>query len=352
MKKVLVAMSGGVDSSVAGALLQEQGYQVSGATIQMWHGTAESPCSREAVEDASRVADSLGIPFYTFDMEEVFRKEVIDYFVEEYTLGRTPNPCIQCNRRIKFGQFFHIADELGVDFIATGHYARIAKEGERRRLLRGLSTEKDQSYFLYPLTEDKLKRILFPVGDYTKNEIRLMAKHFQLKIADKPDSQEICFVPGNDYKDFLRSQGGLTDTPGDIIDTQGNVIGCHGGVFNYTIGQRRGLGVSQGTPLYVIDINAKTNTIVVGRDEETGIRVFTVDDFSWVLGSPPGESFQTKVQIRYNAHAQPANVSLLSPGKLRIEFLQPQRAVAPGQAAVIYSGDEVLGGGKIIERII
>jgi tRNA-specific 2-thiouridylase len=352
MKKVLVAMSGGVDSSVAAALLQEQGYQVSGATIQMWHGTAESPCSREAVEDASRVADSLGIPFYTFDMEEVFHKEVIDYFVKEYTLGRTPNPCIQCNRRIKFGQFFHIADELGVDFIATGHYARIVKEGERRRLLRGLRTEKDQSYFLYPLTEDKLKRILFPVGDYTKNEIRLMAKRFQLKIADKPDSQEICFVPGNDYKDFLRSQGGLTETPGDIVDTQGNVIGCHDGVFNFTIGQRRGLGVSQGTPLYVLDINAKTNTIVVGSNEETGGRVFTVDDFTWISGSSPGESFQSKVQIRYNAQAQPANVRLLFPGRVRIEFFQPQRAVAPGQAAVIYAGEEVLGGGKITERLL
>lgn len=342
-------MSGGVDSSVAAALLKEQGYQVSGATIQMWQGNANSPCSSQAVEDAGRVADSLGIPFMTFNMEEEFQREVIEYFVAEYTLGKTPNPCIQCNRRIKFGQFLRMADDLGFEYIATGHYARIARDGMNPRLLRGLDAEKDQSYFLYTLTGDKLKRILFPVGDYAKDEIRELARGFQLNIADKPDSQEICFVTGNDYKDFLRSQG-VRQTPGDIVDTQGNVIGRHDGVYNYTIGQRRGLGVARGTPLYVVDINARANTIVVGDSEKTQTRVFIADDFNWVSGSPPGEPAQVKVQIRYNAQAQPADITLLSGGRVRIEFFQPQRAVAPGQAAVVYAGEEVLGGGRITER--
>lgn len=351
MEKVLVAMSGGVDSSVAAALLKEQGYQVSGATILMPQVAANSPCARQAVEDARRVAGSLGIPFLTFDMEADFHKEVIDYFVEEYSLGRTPNPCVQCNRRIKFGQFLRIAEELGFAYIATGHYARIARDGGRVRLLRGRDAGKDQSYFLYTLTADKLRRILFPLGDYTKEEIRKLARQFQLKIADKPDSQEICFISGNDYKEFLKSRG-VTPTLGDIVDTLGNIIGRHKGIYNYTIGQRRGLGVAQGVPLYVVDIDAETNTVIVGTRDKILTRAFIADRFTWVAGSPPQESIEADVQIRYNAPAQRAVITLLAGDQVRIEFCRPQGAVAPGQAAVVYAGQEVLGGGRIAEREI
>lgn len=351
-KKVLVAMSGGVDSSVAAALLKEQGYQVIGATMQLWPETgAKSACSLAAVEDARKVASSLGIPFYLLDMQKDFQLAVIDSFIQEYKLGITPNPCIQCNRAIKFGQLLNKAEELGIDLIATGHYARISKEEGRFRLLQGRDPEKDQSYFLYTLTADKLKKILFPVGDYRKEEIRELANIYNLNIAAKPDSQEICFIPDNNYKEFLLRQGGLPKIPGDIVDTKGSIIGSHTGVYNYTIGQRRGLGVSRGVPLYVVDINAETNTVVAGSNEEVLCKTFRASDFNWIAGSSPGKSFHAGVMIRYNARPQPAAVTVLTRGKVQIEFDQPQRAIAPGQAAVVYAGEEVLGGGKILSRV-
>ncbi|HBS92393.1 MAG TPA: tRNA 2-thiouridine(34) synthase MnmA [Firmicutes bacterium] len=352
-KRVLVAMSGGVDSSVAAALLKEQGYQVAGATIQLWPDAGrESACSLAAVEDARRVASSLGIPFFLFNMQKEFQQQVIDSFIQEYKFGRTPNPCIQCNRLIKFGQLLSKAEQLGMDFIATGHYARIVREEGRARLLRGRDGEKDQSYFLYTLNQDKLKKILFPVGDYRKAEIRELAKAYHLNIADKPDSQEICFIPDNNYKEFLIRQGGLPKIPGDIVDTKGNVIGSHQGVFNYTIGQRRGLGVARGVPLYVVDINAETNTVVAGSNEEVLCKTFTAAEFNWIAGSSPEDCFRAGVMIRYNALPQPAVLTVLAQGRVRIEFDQPQRAIAPGQAAVVYAGEEVLGGGKILTRVL
>ncbi len=339
-KSVLVAMSGGVDSSVTAALLQDQGYQVTGATIKMW------PASK-ADEDARRVADSLGLPFLVLDYQESFRREVIDLFIQEYKLGKTPNPCILCNRAIKFGLLLAEAEKAGIQFVATGHYAKIIRGGGGAKLFRGQDKKRDQSYFLYTLTEDKLKKILFPLGQYSKDQIRELAKDYNLAIADKPDSQEICFLSGQDYKEFLRAQGELPVRPGQILDTGGKVIGRHQGIYNYTIGQRRGLGIADGIPLYVLAIDAASNTVIAGSAQELEKKAFVVSDFNWISGRSPSADFMAEVAIRYNAQPQPARVRALAEGRVRIEFNRPQRAIAPGQAAVVYDGDEVLGGGKI-----
>ena len=344
-EKVLVAMSGGIDSSVAAALLIEQGFTVIGATVKMW---PESPVG----EDARQVAEGLGIPFYQFDLQEEFQREVIDLFVEEYKLGRTPNPCVFCNRAIKFGRLLEEARSLGIELVATGHYARIVKEGGRARLFRGRDRNRDQSYFLYSLTGDKLERILFPLGDLTKAEIRKLAIEFNLNIADKTDSQDLCFLSGGDYKEFLRSQGALPAKPGKIIDRAGNTVGCHTGVHNYTIGQRRGLGVAKGLPLYVVDTDAGTNTVVVGSGDDLFAKGFIATDFNWIAGTGPQHPFPALVAIRYNSPAVPATVTILDARNVEIKFHRPQRAIAPGQASVIYAGEEVLGGGQIHSRTV
>lgn len=354
--KVMVAMSGGVDSSVAAALLKEEGFDVTGVTIKLWPKYIDPAedgsgcCSLAAVEDARRVAQLLEIPYYVLNMQEEFQKNVIDKFSREYMLGRTPNPCIECNRSIKFGRLLEKAVQLGMDYIATGHYVRIVKEGNVYRLFRGRDAAKDQSYALYALTQDMLSRTLFPVGEYRKEEIRALARKFQLRIAAKPDSQEICFIPDNDYKGFLTKYAGVQNTPGNIVDLRGNVLGTHTGIFNYTIGQRKGLGLAVGEPLYVVDINPENNTVVVGRNADVFSREFTVTDFNWISGAPPAEEFDASVMIRYNAPTHPARIYVSRQGQVRIVFAQPQRAITPGQSAVIYDGDEVLGGGIILSR--
>lgn len=356
-EKVMVAMSGGVDSSVSAALLKEEGYDVTGITIKLWPKyidpveDSSGCCSLAAVEDARRVAQMLDIPYYVLNMQKDFQEQVIDKFANEYILGRTPNPCIECNRSIKFGSLLEKAINLGMDYVATGHYARIVRDGDRSRLFRGKDVDKDQSYALYALDQAALERTLFPVGEYRKEEIRDLAHQYGLKIANKPDSQEICFIPDNNYKEFLTTHAGASQTPGDIVDTQGNVLGRHTGIFNYTVGQRKGLGLAVGEPLYVVDINARDNTIVVGKNLDVFSSEFTVADFNWVAGSAPSkDSFDAQVMIRYNAQPRPARITVLTDGTVRIEFDQAQRAITPGQSAVVYQGDEVLGGGIIWER--
>lgn len=350
-------MSGGVDSSVCAALLKEQGYDVTGVTIKLWPRYIDPVedtggcCSLAAVEDARRVAQLLDIPYYVLNMQKEFQEKVIDKFTQEYILGRTPNPCIECNRSIKFGHLLEKAVQLGMDYVATGHYARIVQEGGRFRLLRGRDLDKDQSYALYSLTQEMLARTLFPVGNYRKEEIRDLARQYQLRIANKPDSQEICFIPDNNYKQFLTTFAGVKDTPGDIVDTQGRILGTHTGIFNYTIGQRKGLGLATGEPMYVVDINPETNTVVVGRNLDVYSQEFTVTEFNWISGAPPAQQFSATVAIRYNAQAQPAQISV-QPHGVVVKFNEPQRAITPGQSAVIYSGEEVLGGGIILSRRI
>lgn len=352
----MVAMSGGVDSSVAAAILKEQGYEVMGATIKLWPKYIDPSedtggcCSLAAVEDARRVAQILDIPYYVLNMQKDFQEQVIDRFSKEYRLGRTPNPCIECNRSIKFGTMLEKAVQLGMDFLATGHYARIVRDGGVAHLLRGRDLDKDQSYALYALNQEQLAQILFPVGDYRKEEIRNLAAKFGLRIANKPDSQEICFIPDNNYKEFLTVHGGLQQEPGQIVDTQGNVLGTHTGIYNYTVGQRKGLGLATGEPLYVVDINRDDNTVVVGSNAEVFSRAFWVSDFNWTGGSPPAEEFRAEAMIRYNARPNPATIHVEAE-RVRIEFDQAQRAITPGQSAVVYHGEEVLGGGIILTRI-
>lgn len=356
--KVMVAMSGGVDSSVAAALLKEQGYDVTGITIKLWPKYIDPSedtggcCSLAAVEDARRVAQILDIPYYVLNMQKEFQEQVIDRFTDEYKLGRTPNPCIECNRSIKFGRLLEKAVQLGMDYVATGHYARIIREDGGARLFRGRDMDKDQSYALYALDQDMLRKILFPVGEYRKDEIRALAAKYGLRIANKPDSQEICFIPDNNYKEFLMAHGGVRQKPGNIVDIKGNVLGTHTGIYNYTIGQRKGLGLAAGEPLYVVDLNPEDNTVVVGSNTDVFSSVFTVTDFNWISGGAPAKQFTAGVMIRYNSKSHPAEISLETENRVRVEFNQPQRAVTPGQSAVVYKDEEVLGGGIILSRVV
>lgn len=348
----MAAMSGGVDSSVAAALLVEQGYEVIGVTLRLLPEKTDGDRALAAIGDARAVAEKLDIPHSVIDYQKDFQDLVIAPFIREYMLGRTPNPCVQCNRSIKFGRLLERAARLGIEYVATGHYARILREGGGVRLFRGKDSDKDQSYALYALDQQALKRILFPLGDYCKTEIRGLAKKYGLKIADKPDSQEICFIPDKSYKDFLKASAGLRETPGKIVDLKGNVLGSHTGIYNYTIGQRKGLGLATGEPLYVVDINRENNTVVVGSNTEVFSREFTVSDFNWIAGAPPGANFKAKVMIRYNAPLHPALITVKEDGQVLINFARAQRAVTPGQSAVVYQGDEVLGGGIISWRIL
>jgi len=350
-------MSGGVDSSVAAALLKEQGYDVIGVTMQIWPKGEENPrtggcCSLSAVEDARRVAARIGIPHYVMNFREVFARKVIDDFIEEYRRGHTPNPCVRCNQFVKFEALLERARELGADYIATGHYARIRRDDERGRwlLLRGRDRTKDQSYALYAMTQDQLSRTLFPLGDLDKSETRRIAARLGLAVAGKPDSQEICFVSREGYREFLRKAATDAAKPGPILDVRGNVIGQHEGIAYYTVGQRRGLGIALGKRRYVVKIDREANAIVVGSEEDLYCRRFVAKDVNLISEARLSESVVVSAAVRYNMQDSPGVLRPCEDGWVEFEFDEPQRSITPGQAAVFYRGDEVVGGGTIADE--
>ncbi|MBI2856156.1 MAG: tRNA 2-thiouridine(34) synthase MnmA [Chloroflexi bacterium] len=349
--KVVVAMSGGVDSSVAAYLLKAQGYDVVGVTMKLWdQEQPDSPayskgcCTIDDVVDARRVCQIIGAPHYVMSFQREFQAHVIDYFVAEYQRGRTPYPCLACNDKIKFDFLMMKAEALGFDYVATGHYARLDTSDGRPRLLRGLDPAKDQSYVLFNLRPHQARRLLLPIGQYAKSEIRNMARNAGLPVADKPDSQEICFIPQNDYRAFLAER--FTPTPGEIVDSAGNVLGRHPGIEFFTVGQRRGLGVHAARPLFVLGVDRDANRVVVGPAEELLQDTLWASDVNFLSGVAPGGPLEVEAKIRYKASQSPA--TLVPHGDwAEIRFHQPQRAITPGQAVVFYRGEEVLGGGFI-----
>lgn len=358
--RVIAAMSGGVDSSVAAALLKDAGYEVIGVTMQIWQRAGEEEksggcCSLSAVNDARRVADKLGIPYYVMNFRDLFDKKVINYFTAEYLKGRTPNPCIACNRHIKFEALLDKARALESDYMATGHYARIVYNDDSKRYLlyRAKDDNKDQTYALYTLTQEQLAHTLLPLGDYTKPEIRQMAAEMGLLVADKPDSQEICFVADDNYKNFLEERiPSDRIRPGNFINTRGKVLGKHKGIPYYTVGQRKGLGVALGYPAYVLAINPQDNTIVLGEDKEAFQGTLRSIDNNFIPFDALEGPLEVEAKIRYGAVPAPAVITPGKDGRVLVQFNEPQRAITPGQAVVYYQGDLVVGGGTIDEVVI
>jgi len=351
--KVVVAMSGGVDSSVTAALLKEEGYEVVGITMQIWpKGGVErfgGCCGLEAIEDAKRVANRLGIPHYILDLREDFQKKVIANFCEEYQKGRTPNPCIRCNQYIKFDALLKKAKNVGADYIATGHYARIEyDEGEKKYLLkRGIDRKKDQSYVLYTMSRQQLKHTLMPLGNYTKEKVKQIARKLDLPVASRPESQEICFVPDDDYPNFLQKYLPEAAKPGPIVNKEGEVVGRHQGIIFYTIGQRRGIGIAAKEPLYVIAIDQESNSVIVGRREDGYSDELIAKDTNFIGTENANGRIRAEVKIRYSHKPAWATIIPLRKGKVKVKFDRPQWAITPGQAVVFYDGDTVLGGGTI-----
>ncbi|RNC29846.1 MAG: tRNA-specific 2-thiouridylase MnmA [Candidatus Dichloromethanomonas elyunquensis] len=350
-KTVIVAMSGGVDSSVAALLLKEAGYQVIGVTMQIWpqqEDQAKACCSLEAVSDAQRVAWKIGIPHYVMNFRKEFEEKVIREFCDEYLGGRTPNPCISCNRFIKFDLLLKKAQALRADYIATGHYVRreFDQASGKYVLKTGLDFTKDQSYALYPMTQAQLKHTLFPLGDCRKAEIRVLAKEKGLVVAEKPESQEICFVEGS-YADFVESYRNISASPGDFIDAQGKKIGRHLGIYRYTVGQHKGLGLALGHPVYVTAIDPSNNTVQVGAKEELYRSTLTAENYSFTSGELPPSPSRVTAKIRYNGPKVPAQMYVLDDKKVKVRFDEPVRAITPGQAVVFYREDIVVGGATI-----
>jgi len=352
--RVIVGMSGGVDSSAAAALLLEQGYEVVGITLKLWPQDCVSRaedkcCGPQAVMDARAVCHKLGIPYYLIDEADAFQKQVITYFAEEYKAGRTPNPCVMCNEKLKFGALLDRARQLGAERVATGHFARLEKSADGRRTLlkKGCDARKDQSYFLFSLRQNQLERALFPLGEKTKQDTREVARSCQLKTADKEESMEICFVPDKDYGKFLSAAKLAQRHRGDIVDARGQVLGQHDGIEFFTIGQRKGLGISSPKPLYVIELDAARNRVMVGDDSALERERFEVERCNWIAFDPPPEEMEVSAKIRYNHPGTPATVRSLPGGGASVTLHQPQRAITPGQACVFYEGDVVVGGGWI-----
>jgi tRNA-specific 2-thiouridylase len=349
-QRVIVAMSGGVDSAVAAGLLVRQGYDVVGITMRLWsRDDAEGRlhqkrcCGVEDIDDARAAAEVLGIPHYVLNLEEEFGRKVVDYFVGEYGRGRTPNPCLACNEHVKFRALLDRAIALDADYLSTGHYARVREAASGFKLHRAVDDAKDQSYVLYTLRQAELSRLLFPVGDYPKPEIRRLALEMGLPLHDKPDSAEICFVPGNDYRAFLAER--LPQRPGVIVDAAGATVGEHEGVAGFTIGQRKGIGAF-GSKRFVTEIDPELNLITIGEEEDLLSQRLVTEAPSWVHGEAPAREFEAHVKVRYKSPPAPATVRVTADG-LEIEFEQALRAVTPGQAAVLYDGDRVIGGATI-----
>lgn len=356
MSKVVVGMSGGVDSSVAAYLLKEQGYDVIGVTMQIWQDEEQAAqeenggcCGLSAVDDARRVAAALEIPYYVMNFKKEFKENVIDYFVEEYQNGRTPNPCIACNRYVKWESLLQRSLSIGAEYIATGHYARVVQlENGRYTLRRSATLAKDQTYALYNLTQEQLKRTLMPVGKYTKDEVRAIAEKINLRIANKPDSQDICFVPDGDYASYIEANSGARILPGNFVLSDGTVVGQHKGIVHYTVGQRKGLGLSLGHPVFVLDIRPETNEIVVGTNEESMTRHVRADRINFMSIEDLADKKRVWAKIRYNHRGAWCMVEKTGEDEILCIFEEPQRAVTPGQAVVLYDGEYVLGGGTII----
>ena len=343
--KVLVGMSGGVDSAAAALLLQQAGLEAVGCTLRLYC------CGEDSAADARRVAEHLGMAFYPRAFETLFRELVMDHFVDGYRAGRTPNPCIQCNRHVKFEALLHTADELGIHYIATGHYARVVYDEEtgRWQLLRGADTRKDQSYVLYPLTQRQLSRLLLPLGGYDKASVRAIAQERGLINANRKDSQDICFIPDGDYTAFLQQYGGVELRPGEFVDTAGKILGRHRGLECYTTGQRRGLGVSADRPLYVLGKNADSNTVVLGDERELYSTQVWAEDFNWVSLAPISLPMEVTAKTRYSQNEAAATLYPEEEGRVRVVFREAQRAVTAGQALVVYRGEAVVGGGTICD---
>jgi tRNA-specific 2-thiouridylase len=347
-------MSGGVDSSAAAALLLEQGYEVVGITLKLWpqdcvNRAEDKCCGPQAVMDARSVAHKLGIPYYLVDEAEDFQKQVINYFAEEYRAGRTPNPCVMCNEKLKFGTLINRARQLGAEFIATGHFARVEKDADSGRILlkRGRDPRKDQSYFLFSLRQHQLARSIFPLGELTKTDTRCVARQNELKTADKEESMEICFVPDKDYGRFLEQSKLVQKHRGEIVDLQGQTLGNHDGIEFYTIGQRKGLGISSPRPLYVVELDATRNRVVVGDESALERGTFTVERCNWIPFEKPPEALEVTAKIRYNHPGTPATIEPGANGSAIVKLHVPQRAITPGQACVFYQEDLVVGGGWI-----
>ncbi len=354
MSKVVVAMSGGVDSSVAAALLIQQGYEVTGMMLKLWSEPgmedANRCCSPDSMAQARRVAAKLDIPFYVIDAKDIFYKTIIPYFLDGYASGRTPNPCLVCNRHIRWEFLLNHAVAMGADFMATGHYVRkqTAPDG-RQLLLRGIDPLKDQSYVLHVMTQEKLKKALFPVGDFQKADIRRIAESFGLSVAKRPDSQDLCFLAGGDYRDFLQRNARDILIPGNIVNREGRVLGQHSGLPNYTIGQRKGLGLALSEPLYVLRKDNENNTLIVGFANELGSVELVAVNVNWTCGVPHYEPFRAMVKTRYTAALAPAVVSPNETAtEVTVKFDTPQRDITSGQAAVFYDDEIVIGGGLII----
>lgn len=354
-KRVVVAMSGGVDSSVTAALLKDQGYDVIGISMRLIgyeEGTERvgGCCSIDDLNDARRVADQLGIPFYVVNLENAFREKVISKFISEYIAGRTPNPCVLCNQRLKFEILLNKARELEANYLATGHYAQIRfdEPSQRYQLLKGVDPWKDQSYFLFTLTQEQLKSVLFPLGNLKKDEVRRLAQRYSLRVAEKVESQEICFIPDDNYSKFILEKVSPDAVKsGNIVDTEGKVLGKHFGIHNYTIGQRKGLGISSPKPLYVIGFDLENNHVIVGEEERLYSNALEADEVNWLSIIEPRCDIEARVKVRYRHDGEDAVLRAIDSTRVRVEFRRPVKSITPGQAVVFYDGDRVLGGGWI-----